>query len=242
MKRFVAAGLALGLLLVSARTALPEEKDGKARQADPEATRLLAEARAARANWDNFPGFAADLEVNIAGKVHRTRLTVTPKGEVHLKLADEAAGQWARRMLSSLVGHRMDNARDTNSRCAFADTQTDHPLGRAILVLDDEFHSSYRIRDRQVIVVNRTIKDSKFTITVLENLVNKEGHFLPVSYVVNYWDLKGETLKQSVAHHDSWKRVGAFDLPAELLVLTATPTGQEARSLKLTNHQLGSGK
>ncbi len=110
------------------------------------------------------------------------------------------------------------------------------------MVLDDEFHSSYRIRDRQVIVVNRTTKDSRFTITVLENLLNDDKQYLPVSYVVNYWDLKGEVLKRSEAHHDSWKRVGKFDLPTELLVLTATPTGQEARSIKLSNHHLGSGK
>jgi hypothetical protein len=222
--------------------ALPGEEDTKSRKADPDATRLLAEARAARANWDHFPGFSADLEINIDGKVHKTHLAVAPKGDVQFKLADEAAGQWARRVLGSLVGHRMDNGREGDSQCAFADDQAHHPLGRAIQVLDDEFHSSYRIRDRQVIVVNRTTKDSKFTITVLENQLNEEKHFLPVSYVVNYWDQKGALLKRSEAHHDSWKRVGKFDLPTELLVLTATPTGQEARSLKLTNHQLGSGK
>ena len=43
------------------------------RQADPEATKLLADARAARANWDHFPGFKADMEVNIDGKVFRSR-------------------------------------------------------------------------------------------------------------------------------------------------------------------------
>jgi len=219
---------------VSAET---EEAD---RKPDPAATKLLADARAARANWHNFPGFSADVAVNIDGKVHKSRLTVTAKGDVELKLDDEAANQWARRILGSLVGHRMDNGREADSQCAFADNQTHNPLGRAITVLDDEFHSSYRIRDRQVIVVNRTTENSKFTITVLENMVNEEKQFLPVSYVVNYWDRKGEVLKQSVAHHDSWKRVGKFDLPTELLVLTATPTGQEARSIKLTNHQLGS--
>src|SRR5262249_34831770 len=30
---------------------------------DPEASKLLANARAARANWDNFPGFTADVAV-----------------------------------------------------------------------------------------------------------------------------------------------------------------------------------
>src|SRR5262249_38136634 len=155
------------------------------RKADPEATKLLADARAARANWHEFPGFSADMEVNIEGKAHRARLAVTPKGDVQFKLDDEAAGHWARRILGSLVGHRMDSGRGGDSQCAFPHNNTANPLGRAITVLDDEFHSSYRIRDRQVIVVNRTTKDSKFTITVLENMVNEEKQFLPVSYVVN---------------------------------------------------------
>ena len=31
-------------------------------QPNPEATKLLADARAARAIWNNFPGFTADLD------------------------------------------------------------------------------------------------------------------------------------------------------------------------------------
>jgi hypothetical protein len=206
--------------------------------ADPEATKLLAEARAARANWDNFPGFSADMEINSDGKVFKCPVQIDAKGEVHFKLADEAVSHWARRQLASLAGHRLDNSTDLHSSCAFADSVADHPLGRAIRVLDDEFHSSYRIRDRQVIVVNRSTKDSRFTITVLENKLNEENRYLPVAYIVNYWDLKSEELKRSDAHHHVWRRVGTFDLPALLTVVTALPGKQEARSIKLSNHHL----
>jgi hypothetical protein len=197
-------------------------------------------ARAARANWDHFPGFKADMEINIDGKVFRAPVTIDSQGEVHFKLAGESeeAARWARRSLASLAGHRLDNSGDLKSQCAFADDVTDHPLGRAIRVLDDEFHSSYRIRDRQVIVVNRTTKESRFTITVLENKLNEEKHFLPVAYVVNYWDARGGELKRSEAHHDSWRRVGKFDLPVLLTVVIALPGKQEARSIKLSHHQL----
>ena len=83
-------------------------------------------------------------------------------------------------------------------------------------MLSDEFHSSYRIRDRQVIVVNRDMKDARFTITVMENEVNKEGKFLPVCFVVNTWDAKTNALTSSETHHQTWKRVGAFDLPESM--------------------------
>ncbi len=77
---------------------------------------------------------------------------------------------------------------------------------------------------------------------MLENKLNEDKQYLPVAFVVNYWDLKGEALRRSEAHHQSWARVGKFDLPAVLLVVTATPTKQEARSIKMSNHKLLEGK
>lgn len=214
-----------------------EKKDSPA--VDAAATKLLADARAARAQWTEFPGFVADLEVNIDGKLSRGKVSVNAKGKVNIEIADEAAEAWARRQLASVAGHRIDNSSALNTPCAFADSDADHPLGRMIRVLNDEFHSSYRIRDRQIIVVNRRMKDSRFTITVLENRLNEEKQFLPVSFVVNTWDLKTDALKNAESFHHTWTRLGKYDLPVTLLVVTATAGKQEARSLKLSNHKLG---
>ncbi len=139
--------------------------------------------------------------------------------------------------LASMVGHRLDDG-GAPTACVFEDDNADHPLGRAIRVLDDAFHSSYRIRDRQVIVVNRDVPGARFTITVMENVVNKEGKFLPACFVVNTWDAKTNALASSEAHHQTWKRVGAFDLPESLTVAKATAEKQEARSLKLSEVRL----
>jgi hypothetical protein len=215
--------------------ATPASKD-----ADPAATKLLADARAARAAWAHFPGFTADVTVNLDGKVSSGRVTVGPTGDVKLEVKDPAAQAWARTLLRSTVGHRLDNATSLKTPCAFADDVTHHPLGRAIRVLSDEFHSSYRIRDRQVIVVNREMPEQsiRFTITVLKNVQNAEHQFLPASFVVNTWATKTGDLRRSEAHHQTWKRVGKFDLPLATTVVTATAGKQEARSLTLSHHQL----
>jgi hypothetical protein len=222
----------LMILAVAAVPARPAEK------ADPAATKLLAEARAARARWDHFPGFSADLEVNLDGKITTGRVQVNSRGKLEMKLNDEAAEKWARGTLASTVAHRLDNTASLETPCAFADDNADHPLGRAIRVLNDEFHSSYRIRDRQIIVVNRRMEDVRFTITVLENLRNREKQFLPADFVVNSWDLKTDALRSSETHHQTWERVGDFDLPATTLVVRATTGKLEARSLRLSNHTL----
>lgn len=221
-------------------------------QADPAASKLLADARAARAQWEKFPGFRAKLEVNVEGKVSRGTVEIDAKGKVTVSVDDAGAAAWAKGQLASLAAHRLDNSAALDTPCAFLDENKDHPLGRAIRVLDDEFHSSYRVRDRQIIVVNRQMKDSRFTITVMENRLNEEKKYLPVSYVVNSWDLKTQALTSSATHHHTWERVGGLDLPAALTVVTATPGvakegapdvqlpagGQVARSLKLSGHEL----
>jgi hypothetical protein len=228
------------LLLVAVLPVAAEENAKKADkiEADPAATKLLADARAARAEWDHFPGFTANVEVNIDGKVARGSVTVGAKGKVEVKLDDEAAADWAKRELGSVVGHRLPGTASLDTPCAFADDVTDYPLGRAIRVLNDEFHSSYRVRDRQIIVVNREMGPTHFTITVLENRLNEEKKFLPLCYVVNTWEGKTNALKSSQAFHQTWQRVGAFDLPATVTVVTATAGKQEARRLKLTDCKL----
>jgi hypothetical protein len=237
MKRIQGAlFLLLGVTVATVACAAdPPEK--KKPRADPEATKLLADARAARANWDDFPGLSAQVAVNVEGKISRGKVTVSSKGKVELEL-EGGEKEWARRMLASIVGHRLDDGTPLETPCAFADDVTEHPLGRAISVLNDEYHSSYRIRDRQVIVVNRQMGDTRFTITVLENRKNAEKKYLPASYVVNSWDAKTGALRSSVTHHNTWQRVGKFDLPRAATIVTATAGTQVTRTLALSECKL----
>jgi len=203
---------------------------------DPAATKLLAEARAARAVWKNFPGFKADVAVNHNGAVHKGSALVSDTGKVALTLeAGEELQKWTRREISSLVAHRLPGE-TLKTPCAFLDPKDQHhPLGRAVQVLNDELHSSYRIRDRQIIEVNRTTKDSRFTITVLENIVTSEKQFLPSSYVFDSWDPKTGQLVSAVAELVTWQRIGSLDLPATLLIVTTTATGRDSRLITFSN-------
>jgi hypothetical protein len=127
---------------------------------------------------------------------------------------------------------------------------TNHPLGRSIRVLNDELHSSYRIRGNEIVVVNRTMKDRRFTITVLESITNAEGKYLTTSFVVDYWNLESGELVRSEATSQTWQRVGKFDLPAVTRVIAASrekaagaaggdaEPGYGAKSLTLTNQKL----
>jgi hypothetical protein len=228
-------------------TFVMEAQASAAPKEDPAASKLLQEARAARARWDKFPGFTADVEVNFNGKTSKGKAIVEANGKVLLDGIDKEMEPWARRNLASTVGHRLDESATRNTPCAFIDDNKDHPLGCAIRVLNDELHSSYRIRDKQIMEVNRQTKEGKFTISVLENRPNAEGKFLSAAFVVNYWNAESGDLQRSEAHHQTWTRVGKFDLPVTTTVVTgageksAAGNGKMAQSLTLTNHKLAEG-
>jgi hypothetical protein len=204
---------------------------------DPQASKLLADARAARAMWMNFPGFTADLEANIDGKVFKGSITVDAKGKLQIADLDQAAEPWVKRTLTSVISHRVGGRPDLKTPCAFADKEEHHPMGRLINVLNDEMHSSYRIKDQQIMVVNRDMEGSKFSITMLENRRNEEGKFLPATFVVHYWNSQTGELTRTEANLQTWTRVSSFDLPMTVKVITS---GKELNSKQVTlsNHKL----
>lgn len=209
-------------------------------KADAEATRLLADARAARLLWTRFPGFTANVEVNLNGKVHKGTAAVTEKGKVTLADLPEDAAKWAKQILGSAVSHRIGGGSE-ETPCAFADDDKDHPLGRLINVLNDEMHSSYRIKDRQIMVVNRDMGGTKFSIVMQENRILDNGQYLPASYTVCTWEPKTGALARCESHTQTWQRVGAFELPKMLRVAT-TAKETTVNSLTLSDVKLTGGK
>ena len=98
--------------------------------------------------------------------------------------------------------------------------------------------SSYRIKDRQIMVVNRRMGQRNMTITVLENTTNPEGHFLPHSYVVQYWDTASGKLLSAETIQERWQRVGSVDLPMLHSVTTASDVGLSTRVARFSRIQL----
>jgi hypothetical protein len=117
----------------------------------------------------------------------------------------------------------------------------DHPLGRLVRVLNAPDGASYRIKGRRILVVNRDLEKAgiRLTINVLLYRFTKEKKFLPINVVVTTWDRKTRALRSTVAQRQTWARIGNFDLPDQILATTSKEDATfEARSLKLSNHQL----
>ena len=207
--------------------------------ADPEAVALFRKALEARARWEDFPGFTAKVAGDFDGTPYSGAVTVAADGDVSSRGIDAPAKSWVEGQVSSIVMHRRaDGQDDEEPTLRFADDREGHPLGRLLAFEGGRFASSYRVRDGQITAVNRHVGRSVMTILTLDSERNREGHFLPRSYVVQYWDAETGALGRVETVTDRWERVGPFDLPAGHTVATASGGGLAVRSITLSGHEL----
>src|SRR5205085_12374254 len=120
--------------------------------------------------------------------------------------------------------------------------EEDHPQGRLLVFEGGRFASSYRVKDKQIRVVNRHVGRSNMTILVLDNEKNPDGLFLPRSYAVQYWDAPTGALQRTETVHERWQRVGGWDLPAVHTVTGASSAGLTVQSFTLSGHELLKGR
>jgi hypothetical protein len=220
------------------------------KDADDAAVARFEDALAARASWKDFPGFNAVITGNLDGRPFDGTIAVDAKGKVAFADTDasreESVAQWVQEQLESIVLHRLARPAHAEERpkpvLRFGESKDDHPLGRLLIFDGGRFASSYRVKDKQIMVVNRHVGKENMTITVLDNDRNLEGLFLPRSYTVQYWDATTGELTRTDTVQDRWQRVGSWDLPARHVVTRATPAGLSVQSFTLTKHELPKGK
>ena len=220
------------------------------KDADSGAVALFEEALEARATWKDFPGFRAAIAGNLDGRPFDGTVTIDFKGKVEFSATDASAeasvAPWVQEQLESIVLHRLVLPAKSEPRpkpvLRFGEDRDDHPLGRLLIFDGGRFASSYRIKDKQILVVNRHVGKENMTITVLDNDRNAEELFLPRSYTVQYWDAATGELKRTETVQERWQRIGQWDLPARHTVTQATATGLYVRNFTLTKHELLKGK
>lgn len=205
---------------------------------DTDATRLLAETRTKRASWGKeFPGFTAKVALNGDGAAGTATVTVAADGTVSWDGLDAAKFPWVKPLVKVNVEHRMPSVPAAPTPCRFGPAGGEHPLGREIVLIGDGMGSRYRIRDGQITVVNRDGPGPKFTTTVLTTEKTPEGTYLPTAFVITFWAKDGNLL-HSDHHAETFKRVGGFDLPSEIRVVSATKTGVATQTVTFTDHRL----
>lgn len=209
---------------------------GAAAQPEDDAAAVVARAQDARAVWpEAFPGFSAEALFEHNGRAARGRLTVSPEFQVTLTVDDPELAQALRPGLASLIGHRRPGAGGR-----YAATWRDnlpHPLGRAI-TLHDGGDGFYRIRDNQIMQINRDLEKGRFTTNMQEYERTPDGRFLPRAWTVAIFD-EQDRLVRFGATRVTWTRKDGIFLPALVEETTGAAGGTSSSRVVLTNHVLG---
>lgn len=231
MRRLAFALLPLLLLASHAR-------GDDAPPSDPEAEALMLRAHQARSGWESgFPGFTATVAVTIDGDRLQGTVTVRPDGEVAVDLPGGPAAAWVERQLASIAMHRMAGARE-RYEASFADSETEHPLGRLVHFHGGETHALYRIKDDAITEVHREMEGQRFTISVTDVARTPEGKTLTRHFNVSYWDAESGDLVSNDDFQDDWTRLGDFDLPARRLQIHTGKDQRQVSEFVLSDHAL----
>ena len=207
--------------------------------ADADAVTAFQRALAARATWEQFPGFAAEISGSVDDRPFTGKATVAAGGEITVELDEGVVKHWVDDQLHSIVNHRLPVPKEGRApTLRFADNNTAHPLGRLLTFEGGQFASSYRVLGDRITVVNRNLGSQNMTITVLDDVLNAEGKQLPRSYIVQYWNAENGALDRTESISNRWVRVGNYDLPASVVVTTASQSGLTVRTLNLAKHRL----
>ncbi|HTU26435.1 MAG TPA: DUF3386 family protein [Pirellulales bacterium] len=202
----------------------------------------LARARAERAIWHNFPGFTADLTASGEEGELQAKATIDSAGTVTLSGERSSLHDWAEQQLESLVQHRMPDGEVAEGKVTFIDEASPHPLGRMIDLGDEERQSRYRLKDDVIRQVDRRMGPERFTISVLAIERNREEKYLPRAFTMSFWDEKSGELKRTLAFWNTWQRVGDFDLPEQIVEVSADDRGSKTRALTLSDQRLLTGR
>lgn len=198
-----------------------------------DATHIFADARAVEAVWRCFPGFVADIDIELEGNIANGRVLVLRDGRVFLEHIAGCHRVWGNQKLNSIIRERMGECEKENRKWMRVNTSNRLAICRS----DDPFGSCVLIENKRIVAVDHRLAGSKQRLTTLKTMRNGDGKLLPVAQVLHSWHPHTSELEATEAMLLGWERVGGFDLPNSIQVLSAAPRPVMGR-IVLTRHQL----
>lgn len=207
---------------------------------DPQARALLEAAVAQSYKLPfGFPGFQADLAVQMNDQIWHGRVTGYTPRHLTITLPDAEARTWAECEMQSILGHRWPSAfAERDGRYILALDPTEHPLGVKIILHGDPLQSHYRVHDDRITQVHRVMGDQNFTIHILDVQHIADGRHLPKHFTVVFREESSNRLIRSDAYTDRYAYVDNCWLPALRRVITTDAHGMHTYVMELSNHRL----
>lgn len=202
------------------------------------ATDLLTQARASRAVWEGFPGMKANLTIEVDDQVASGTITIDESGTSTLEGFGDLANDFVQQQLDSMIMHRMDGSTVVDEGADYEPETGTHVLGKKVRLVDERMGSIYRIKDGVITEVNRNMGPLHFTISVMDVDRNKEGNYLPSVFTVSFWNKDSGEVHSTHTYTHSWKRVGPYDLPETLTIVSAEKGTRRVVRMNFSDQEL----
>ena len=220
--RRAGVGFALALLaatlLLGASPAAPAPAVEHKAAASEDAALLLQRARKNREVLsEDFPGFRSKLTVHVDGRVLHGVCTFRLPGDVQVEMQAAEVRADVTATIRSMLMHRAPSSRTSLQEARFGE-KDESPLGRELL-LADRTQSAYRIRDGQIIQVDRRRADPRLVLTLLETRSTESGRYLPRHVFAVRIDQPSGSVLEAWTYISEFQRVGGEYLPKSRQVI-----------------------
>ncbi|MXZ36202.1 MAG: DUF3386 family protein [Acidobacteria bacterium] len=207
-------GLAAALfVIVAAAGALPPAAAGQNGQSDAvSAAGLLQQARKNREVFTkDFHGFRSNLTVRLDGKAHHGTCLFRVPGTLEIALNGGKAPPVVEAAVRNMLMHRVPSSTSVTTEARYGKPDA-HSLGRKVL-LDDKYQSAYRIKDRQILQVDRTMPEFRRVLTVLETRTAASGKYLPRHVFAVVVDNDSGAIREAWTYITRFQEFGSNYLP-----------------------------
>ncbi len=176
------------------------------------ARELFQTAYESRYTWDeNFPGYSADVQVVQEAEIFTGKICINRDLSVEVTgVDDEMVKEGIYTQLQDLVTHRQRTPfEESHSKHEFILGESDDTGAVEILVKGDSMDSNYKIRDREVCQVRRTMGRMAFVIDTHESLDTGSG-YIATRYDAIFRNTETNEVKNVLKFEDSYEKIGNY--------------------------------
>lgn len=166
---------------------------------------------------EDFPGFRSQLTVRLDGRVYRGTCLFRPPGMLKFDMRDGDLPNAVQATVRSMLLHRLPTSRTLAQSARYGPTD-DHPLGREVL-LDDAHESTYRIRNKRILQVDRRLQEPRLVLTVLSTETTASGRYLPEHVFAVLLDKESGAVREAWTYISRFQEVGGEYLPRSRQVI-----------------------
>lgn len=199
--------------------------------------------RAAAESRETFPskllGFQMEIDADVNGKSVKGSFSYDAGTGVAAQLqGDEESKKWVEGQIKSIVMHRNGGRfEDGDGAHEMEFTGSENALGKQILVKDPS-KTRYRVRDGQILEVERNMGTTRLFVSVLESIATNPGKTLATEMTVSSFDMSTGALKSSSLITDAFAATDGVWLPTKRSVVQTDKEGSIVRTISFKSPKL----